>query len=68
MLGNDATGRERVAAMASVTSGPRGANLRLLKFADVGFSSAGFRFKFGCRGVGFIPKLDGISSRRSVLQ
>lgn len=67
MPGNEATGRERVAAMASVTSGPRGANLRLLKFADVGFSSTGFRFKFGCRGVGFIPELGEISNCRSRL-
>lgn len=56
-------GLESVAAMVmgSVTSEPRGANLGLLKFAGVGFSSA-----FGCRGVEVIPKTQ-IGGRESDL-
>lgn len=56
-------GLESVAAMVmdSVTSGPRGANLRELKFAGVGFSSA-----FGCKGVEVIPKTQ-IGGRASKL-
>lgn len=52
-MGHEGVGRESVAAMVAVsgTSGPRGANLRLLKFAEVGFCSA-----LGSRGVEFIPQ------------
>lgn len=49
--------------MGSVTSGPRGANFRVLKFAEIGFSSA-----FGCTGVEFIPKtqIGGRASEKSM--